>query len=269
VSSKPYFQDEYVTIYHGDCREVLADIPDGSVDLVLTDPPYLAEDVRDGVFTSLGTIAARLLKDGGFLYAYCGGVYLPTAIAELSQHLGWFWLFNIKHNNGYPSLYSKRLQVSSKQVLAFTKGQVKASGLKWAFTDFNSDRRDKNYHQWGQGIAFAMKHIELRTKQGDLVVDPFMGGGTTLFAAKQLGRRAIGCEIDERTCELASQRCSQGVFDLVMDSVMVRQCSYCGMSFNHKRGDARYCSPKCKQADYRKRKVLRVGVTGKGGSNAD
>ena len=210
---KPYYQDEWVTIYHGDCREILPELEADSIDLVLTDPPY-----KEGLIDIYGDIAreaARVLKDTKFLYAYCGAMFIPQVIPLVVQHLEWFWLHNIRHNGGYPHVWMKRIQQNSKPVLCFTKGKPTIRDLRWTFSDFTRDRPDKKYHNaWGQGVGFPLEHIGLRTVAGEIVLDPCIGGGSIPMAAKMLNRHCIGIEIEEKYCEIAAKRCSQGVFNL-------------------------------------------------------
>jgi site-specific DNA-methyltransferase (adenine-specific) len=71
----------------------------------------------------------------------------------------------------------------------------------------------KEWHAWGQPLAQAAALIDFLTDPQDLVIDPFVGGGTVLRAAKDLGRRAIGIEVDEATCATAVRRLAQEVFD--------------------------------------------------------
>ena len=60
--------------------------------------------------------------------------------------------------------------------------------------------------------------ITLGSREGDIILDPFLGSGTTALASKLMGRKCIGIEIEEKYCEIAARRCSQGVFDLSMGS---------------------------------------------------
>jgi len=69
-------------------------------------------------------------------------------------------------------------------------------------------------HPCQMPTELATRAIMFSSKANDVVIDPFMGSGTTLFSAKKLHRRAIGIEIEEKYCEIAAKRCSQGVFDL-------------------------------------------------------
>ena len=207
---KPYYDHAGITIYHGDCRDV--DLPIGGIDLVVTDPPYLKEFID--LYADLGRLAAAALKPGGFCYAYCGAYFLPEVIALMVPPLRWFWLFNIKHNGGAPRVWSRRLMVTSKPVIVCTAGDPEVDSLEWCANDHTSEVADKDYHEWGQSASFVQKQIGLRTMPGETVLDPFMGSGTTLRAAKDLGRRAIGIEIEERYCEIAAKRMAQEVLPL-------------------------------------------------------
>lgn len=186
----------------------MPDLP--KVDLVLADPPYLREYLW--AYDLLCEIGSEKLKDSGFLYAYCGAEFLPDAIHKLHQDkLEWFWLFNINHLGSCPRMWSKHLMVSSKPVLVFTRGRVPQDDLQWCATDCDSERADKKWHEWGQSELFPAKTIISRTHEGDMVLDPFLGGGTVAWVAHKLGRKCIGIEISEKYCEIAVKRLAQEV----------------------------------------------------------
>jgi len=219
---KPYYQDKWVTIYLGDCREILPQLDvrdcfphltENKVDLVLTDPPY-AEDAIE-----LYEIAAResknILKQGGFFYAYCGTIFLPELLSCISRHLDWFWLHNLRLNGGYPSIWKVHIQQNSKPILCYTNGKPNLKDIKWSFTDFTKDKPDKKYHKaWGQGSTVPLEIIMLRTFENEIVLDPYCGGGNNIMAAKILQRHGVGIEISEKYCEIAAKRCSQEVMEL-------------------------------------------------------
>ena len=185
---KPYYQDEWVTIYHGDCREILPSIPDKSIDLVLTDPPY-AEDAIE-LYEVAARESKRLLKDGRFFYAYCGAMFLPELLVRIGKYLDWFWLHNLRHNGGYPTIWKTHMQQNSKPILAYTNGKPNLINLAWSFTDFTKDKPDKHFHKgWGQGIIVPQEIISMRTQEGDIIIDPYVGGGCVPMAAKKLNRK--------------------------------------------------------------------------------
>jgi len=207
---KPYFEEDGITIYLGDCREVLPQLEVNSIDMILTDPPYDRDSVW--IYGEIAKHGRELLKEKAFCYAYCGADSLPEVVAIMKPHLYWFWLFTIAHNGAHPRVWNKCLMVAEKPVLAWTNGIVSQNDLEWICTDWVSENGDKLYHEWGQNIGFALEHIQKRTKESALILDPCSGGGTTLRAAKDLGRRAIGIEIEEKYCEIAAKRLSQKVF---------------------------------------------------------
>ena len=141
----PYYQDSYVTIYHGDCREILPELEAESIDLCLTDPPYKEELIH--IYGVIAREAARVLKEGKFLYAYAGAMFLPQIIPMVAEYLDWFWLHNIRHNGGYPTIWKVHMQQNSKPLLTYTKGKPILAELRWSFTDFTKDKPDKKSHK--------------------------------------------------------------------------------------------------------------------------
>ena len=194
-----------ITIQFEDARQGLSKLPANSVDLILTDPPYQHEFVS--LYGDLAREAKRVLKEGHYLFAYCGAHELPEILQLMTPHLYWFWLFEIKHNGGYPRMWNKKILVGSKPVVAFTKG--KPLQLKWLSSLHVSKKADKKFHKWGQSCDFPRKIIEMYTKEGDTVLDPFVGGATTAKVCKELNREFVGFEIDDSLKEVVKSRMSQ------------------------------------------------------------
>ena len=208
---KPYYQQDGITIYHGDCRDIMPYLD--PVDLILTDPPYLHQYLWS--YDIAGQAAMELLRPGCFLYAYCGAIHLPTIFFTFANYpnLKWFWLFHIRLMGSNGRIWNKHLFQMTKDVVCYTKGEPSLDRLTWCASDTTTcDQPSKKYHPWEQGILFPKKAIHTRTTRGEIVMDPFMGTGTTLRAAKDLGRKAIGIEIEEKHCQYAAERMGQMVF---------------------------------------------------------
>lgn len=205
----PYYDEDGITIYLGDCRDVMPELEAESADLILTDPPYAEE--FNYLWDYLAEGAPRLMKEGKSLLAYCGHKQLPAVFAALSGPLRYHWLCIQRSDGNFtPIMFGPGVKVNFKPVVWFTKGRredrteimdddLSRLGKDWA----------KRLHDWAQPIN-PLPIIKL-SAPGDLILDPFMGSGTTLRAAKDLGRRAIGIEVEERYCEIAVQRLAQGV----------------------------------------------------------
>ena len=207
---KPYYQDEWVTIYHGDCREILPELPNDSADLLLTDPPYKDEFLW--AYECIGKSGARILKDGAFLFAYAGAMYLPDVISRLTKHLAWVWLFNLQHHQ-FSRIWHHKIMQTSKPVVALSKGDNCL--MNWLRTDLTAESADKRFHKrWGQAVGIPCLIISKVTDPEAVIVDPFLGGGTFAMASKLLNRKCIGIEIEEKYCEIAAKRCSQSVMRL-------------------------------------------------------
>jgi hypothetical protein len=192
----------------GDFREIGNKIPDDSVDLIFTDPPYDRKAIE--LFDGLGEFAARVLRPGGSLIAYIGQIQLPDAVADLSKHLRYWWTCSCYHSG--PTLLRMNeygIVNGWKPMLWFVKG---TRGDKTTFVnDVATGTREKSHHEWQQSEAEARYFIELLTEKDGFVVDPFCGGGTTPAACIALERQWAAFEIDEATISNAAERVIQSL----------------------------------------------------------
>lgn len=206
---KPYYDHPGITIYHGDCREILPQLP--KVDLVLTDPPYgIAYDASHSKYKN-GIDRGNADWDIA--------PFEPACLLNLGDAIIW---------GG--NCFSSRLPDSPKW-LAWIKtarddADIRQADMELAWT--NCIGRPRVFHHLWIGAYKAsesgvraqhptQKPVELMAwclnlkPDAQTILDPFMGSGTTLRAAKDLGRKAIGIEIEERYCEIAARRLQQEV----------------------------------------------------------
>ena len=212
--TEPYYSDEWVSIYHGDANDVLPWIADGSIDAIWTDPPYSAG--FRGCYDTLAGGAARVLKAGGHLWTYAGHAGLDDVMRRMSvPGLRYWWTVACLHPGGNRILFGYRIGAHWKPILWYRAEPCSnvESPDRPIVNDALGTPRAKGDHEWGQGTEAAY-YIDRRTDPGDVVLDPFMGAGTTLVDAKASGRKAIGIEIEERYCEIAANRCAQEVLAL-------------------------------------------------------
>lgn len=233
---KPYYQDEWVTIYHGDCREILPNL--GPVETLITDPVWPNATVempgRDDpvkLFTDMCLMlpaAERIIvhlgcdSDPRFLmavpanYPFLRVCWLDYARPSYKGRL--LYTGDVAYAFGRPPMYIKGRQVmsgkytstrSDKLFVRHTAGNIH----KRMFTG----KDDEEYHL-PHPCPRRYEHVRWLVNQfsDKQVTDPFAGAGTTLLAAKNLNRHCIGIEIEEKYCEIAANRCRQAVFDLAI-----------------------------------------------------
>jgi site-specific DNA-methyltransferase (adenine-specific) len=219
---KPYYEENGITIYHGDCRDILPELE--PVDLVLTDPPYgicLNTDYLTGRNQLNRSSSSKVwdkiigddtINDYKFLFNHSkisvvfGANNFPNQIPFNPLVDGWI-------------CWDKRVTEEADRILGspfelavvlgrrtYKMIRLQHCGVKNADGD-NSGR----FHPTQKPIKLFTNILLLLKSQR--VIDPFMGSGTTLIAAKQLGRKAIGIEIEEKYCEIAVKRLAQGVLD--------------------------------------------------------
>jgi site-specific DNA-methyltransferase (adenine-specific) len=201
-----YYRDDWVTIIHGDCRELLPELkPEGGVQLVLADPPF-AEEYAD-LWPVIAAESARLLEPGCSLVALTGHAQMLSAGNELSQHLCQGWPCAMSFGGMVNPLHGRRVAVSHQPAWWFVRDNHRRLKREKGYPpDLVQTKRDKAHHIWGNPVEWFAHWVEWLSEPGETILDPTMGAGTALVAAKSLGRRSIGIEVDERHCETAARR---------------------------------------------------------------
>jgi site-specific DNA-methyltransferase (adenine-specific) len=199
-------------IYLTDCRAGLESLADESVDIIFTDPPYLA-DLYTEAYGILAEHAPRVLKPGGWLLTYAPQYHLPQIMQMLAEGLDYYWIVAQRNQqNANAIVYARYVMAMWKPILVYAKPPVERPPK--AFCDMVSGKRQKRYHAWEQSIHEALHLLCRFARPGDLVLDPFAGSGTIPLAAKLLGLRSIGYEIDPATYLIAMRRMEQTPLDL-------------------------------------------------------
>lgn len=206
------------TILVGDFRVRGSEIADCSADLVFTDPLYHEEHI--GLYSDLSAFAFRVLKPGGLLIAYCGTASLREVCRRLDgtngHNLRHLWTFCSYHGRPRQPYYALRLYSGWKPLVFYCKPPL---DVWWRmFPDTCHVPKEKDLHPYQQPQQQAEFFISRLCPPKGLVIDPFLGSGTTLAAAARLGRRAIGIEIDRATATDAQERLRKLVAEKASDA---------------------------------------------------
>ena len=213
----PHFQDDTNTFYKDDCLEVMKEMPDNSVDLVLTDPPYALDiqgeercggagvaknklyDLSDwdkeipqrAVFENIVRISKKVI--------IFGGNYFTDMLPQSNRWLVW--------DKNRPDGVS-----FSGAELIYTRGIDNRNGVDivkftWhGMIQEDMKNKEKRYHPTQKPTQLVSLLLERYTKEGDVVLDCFLGSGTTAVACKGLGRKCIGIELSKEYCDIAVER---------------------------------------------------------------
>jgi site-specific DNA-methyltransferase (adenine-specific) len=204
VSLTPYYDHGGITIYHGDCRAVLDSLP--TPDLVIADPPYGVNLKRGDSRIQDHVAGDTLAFSPGHLLDLAVPLVLFGANAyatHLPNSTGWLvW------DKTFPDMAHH-----SQAELAWTNFVRGIRIFRGAYHGFMR-KPDGWLHPTQKPESLFRWILTLPWTPGGLVIDPYMGSGPVMLAAKNLGRRAIGIEIEERYCELVAKRLSQEVLAL-------------------------------------------------------
>lgn len=247
---RPYYEHNGITIYHGDCREILPTLEE--VDAIITDPPYssggmyrsdraapttskyqlshettreyaaFAGDNRDQRsfekwIDSWASSALRLVPSGGGIAVFIDWRNVSCVVDAL-QVAGWVYRgltpwhkgMDLRPNKGW---FRRNIEFIVWGSAGPLLTGAKADGVCWdGMFVSRVDAGDKQ-HQTGKPVDLMTQMLSVR-QEWTRFLDPFAGSGSTLVAAKSLGRRAIGIELEERYCEIAARRLDQEVLAL-------------------------------------------------------
>lgn len=210
------YPDDYINkVICGDCLEVMKGIPDKSIDLVLTDPPYGIglkygnyEDTEDNWFKLFNSMLPEILRISTM-------AILPScrikALPYIYQKFPPDWLICwYKGSTGHRAFVGFN---DWEPLLVYGKGQ----GVQMHdYFNIQSQRFDSitSQHPCPKPLKWASWLISRATQKDQIVLDPFLGSGTTAVACKELGRKFIGIEINKEYCQIAERRLAQEVFKI-------------------------------------------------------
>lgn len=191
-------------LFVADIRGGLPEIESESVDYIITDPPYPKEHIP--LYGDLSRVAARVLKPGGSLIVMTGQSWLPEVMAQLSESMTYHWCLSYLTPGGQsPQLFHKRVNTFWKPILWYVKGAYSGDYIGDVVKSPPNDN-DKRFHEWGQSLGGMGDILERFTNPGDIILDPFLGGGTTGVAAVSMSRKFIGTDIEGKNVEMAKRR---------------------------------------------------------------
>lgn len=193
---------ERLRLWHGDFRDRLTELDAGTVDLIVTDPPYPKDDLP--LYSDLGKTAASLLGPRGILFVWTGQIFLPEVIDRLREHLTYGWTFALQLPGSGSRIMGRHIIQAWKPVLAFTVGTWPSG--EWGDDWLVSPAREKTDYDWQQNGAPAQRLIERYSAPDALIVDPFLGVGSFGAATLAAGRRFVGVELDAGRFEQANER---------------------------------------------------------------
>ena len=203
IPFEPYYQDDSVTIYNADCRQVLPFLP--KFDLLLTDPPYGI----DAGNMNLGVYASSRLERGDW-----DQVKPDCQTIDMVRSKG---VMQIIWGGNYFSLPPSRKffvwdKTSEMQGRSFAESEIAWCNWDGVSRIFRySPTRMKKIHKTQKPLGLIQWCIQQAGDTVRTILDPFMGSGTTLVAAKLEGRKVVGIELNEKYCEAAVKRLQQGV----------------------------------------------------------
>ena len=189
-------------VHSCDFRE--ADIEAGSVDVIITDPPYPKEFLP--LYEDLAAFAARVLKPGGSCVVMVGQSYLPEIMAMMCRHLTYHWTCGYMTSGGQAvQLWDRKVNTFWKPLLWFTKGDYQGDWVGDVCKSETNDN-DKTHHHWGQSESGMIDIVERFSERTSVVLDPFLGGGTTGVVCVAARRTFIGIELDSSVASKARDR---------------------------------------------------------------
>lgn len=190
------------------CSIQNAPIESGSVDCIVTDPPYIWGKIH--VFKTLAQMGEKWLKPGGGMFVMVGHVWLPEVFDLMSSsglEFHWMLCWRMEGGGGKNLAKGRNVVIGWKPILWYQKGRNQLRAFSDVVSTFGQDHIDgQAVHHWGQSVNGFEALVKRVSKVGDLVCDPFVGGGTTAIAALRSNRRFVGVDISKDAIETTKSR---------------------------------------------------------------
>jgi site-specific DNA-methyltransferase (adenine-specific) len=253
----PYYDEDGITIYHGEACVVMDELKPASADVLLTDPPYssggmfrsdrasdpsvkyrgwsqnpdgsrrpptaeygsFAGDNKDQWawirwVTGWSMDALRVVRPGGHGFIFSDWRQLPAA-TDAIQFGGWSWRSVIVWDKGVGRPIKGQFRNHLEYVVWATKGNYeRTEDYPSTLIQVPTVNHTERVHVTEKPVDLLVELLRVVDLESPVVLDPFMGSGSSLIAARRMGLPAIGIEIEERYCEIAVQRLAQGVLAL-------------------------------------------------------
>lgn len=213
------YRNQIVT---GDARVLAEQIPDESVDLIFTDPPYQRECLH--LYGWLAETAKRVLKPSGFCLPYVGVYWKDHVMAMMGKFLYYYFDMVIVNRGQSPIMWQRKIISRYKSILVYTHDKDTVAKTM-VLSLWNGGGEDKRYHIWGQDESSARYYVDCFSSIGQIVWDPFAGGGTTPAICKMLDRNYVAFEIDPIVADNARQRVAEtqpplpGINEMLQDEM--------------------------------------------------
>jgi hypothetical protein len=186
-----------------DIRDYKQRIEPDSVDWIITDPPYPAEYLE--LYDTLSELGEHALRPSGGMLVMTGQSYLPEVLTRLTKHLAYRWTLAYLTTGGQ----------SWKPIVLLSKGKYKGLGFGDVIKT-SSNNNDRSHHYWGQSVEGMDDLVRRFTFPGQVVLDPFLGGGTTAIAALRNHCSFIGFDVDSECVKTTQKRVVTELRQLVL-----------------------------------------------------
>ena len=217
----PYFQEDWVTLYCGDCRNVLPEL-EGTFSAIVTDPPWPGSEEKSNpgrsydIYSDFSEAALNFPKLSDRLIIILGCDTDPRFLMTVPKGYPFLltcWLRRITPTYKGHILYGADVAYIFGTPRAREYAGPTGTGILQSETySVSLRKRDTiNTHPTFRPLRTMKWLVSHYTQEGEIILDPFSGSGTTLLAAKETGRKAIGIELEEKYCQIAAKRCSQSV----------------------------------------------------------
>jgi len=215
-----FYETENGILYNGDCLEIMSKFPENSVDLVLTDPPYGVRKKEEwdnkenflGMVNRWINLCYKVTRT--VVLWFCADRMIPYILKDKEKEFHRLLIWNKPPGSQFAGAMHTNIWYSIEPILVFAKTVPKTNKEKrFGYNCFNyrTVPKKKYSHPTTKPLGLMKDLIYFYSNENDLILDPFLGSGTTAIACEKLNRRWIGIEISKEYCEIAKQRIEEEV----------------------------------------------------------